>query len=219
MGWTRWAVVVLGLAGAPALAETPAGAGAAGADAAGTGAAGADAAAPLKAVHVELVVEKPLRLERFGATRTEPGELGLTGAVTVALRNEGAATVVLRDLESHGLVFRRVDDGSLHVLVHPCACVKEAEHPRGSVLEVAPGETRRVDLAEFGCGGGMWDPPPPGAYDLEYRALPGPAPRAEGDPRALTAACRAAFTDARTWEGAARSAPVRVTLRAPKKRR
>lgn len=166
-------------------------------------------------IRVELKVERPLRLQWFGG---KDGEAGLVGKVAVTLRNEGPTPVVLRDLEQHGLVFRSVKDGRLHVLVHSCACVKEAGDPGGSLLSLAPGEVHRVVLEDFGCGGGMWDPPPPGSYDVDYRVLPGPTPAAQGTPGDLTAACRAAFTAEDTWEGAPHSPPIRVTLRAPRRK-
>lgn len=174
------------------------------------------APAPLP-IRVTLTVEEPLRLARLGASRGDPGVVGLTGAVAVVLRNDGPAPVVLRDLEAHGLLFRAVADGRLHVLVHSCACVREATEPGAVILRLAPGESRRVVLSDFGCSGGMWAPPPPGLYDLEYRVLPGPAPAASGDPRTLTNACRAAFTAEATWEGAPRSASLRIELKPPRR--
>ncbi len=176
------------------------------------------AAGSLAGLEVTLRVERPLRLVRWAFPGGETGPVALDGAVEVTLANRGGQPLALRDLWEHGLVFVAADLDTLAVLVHPCKCVKDALEPRAAVLTLVPGETRRLSFADFGCGGGPWQPPPPGRYRLEYRVLPAPAETpvaADSSPAALVPRCRAELTSPATWANAARSPAVEVVLGEP----
>jgi len=162
-------------------------------------------------VQVELEVEKKLK-------RTPRG---LRGSVRMTFRNRGDQSVELVYPEIHGLVFRDSTSGELHVLVHPCQCVRDVRHPeRAERITLEPGSEVERTLDEFGCSGSAWHPPPRGSYELTYRihaaAETGTGTGSDGagaSPQDLTRDCRTRYADETYWEGAHRSAPVAVRLR------
>jgi len=172
----------------------------------------------LAGLAVSLRVVRPLRLVRWVVDDADAGSVGLDGAVRVTLVNRSERRLLLRHLEEHGLVFVDPETGALAVLVHPCKCVKDALEPPGAVLALGAGQTREVELADFGCSGGPWPSPPPGRYRVEYRVLPAPTdvpPPDSSSPAVLVPRCRAELTSPLFWAGAVTSAAVDVTLAEP----
>jgi hypothetical protein len=179
------------------------------------------------AVRVELTLVQPLRLVRY-QLRGQPLERGpaLAGALAVTLHNPSAFPVTVWVPGVGGLRFEAAD-GTAHVLVHPCDCpalLGEAPPPGGEGpgrLLLAPGERRRLDFADWGCSGGSWAPPPPGAYRVVYRLLPeAPVAAPGGSPDAarwasLNARCRARLLDPGLWAGGAVSPPLELRLEPP----
>ncbi len=146
---------------------------------------------------------------------------GLRGTVWVTLTNAGEVAVVLEDPEVHGLVFEHVETGALHVLVHPCQCVRDVRSPEGiRTIELEPGGSHEIVLEEFGCAGSMWAPPPRGTYRVTYRLHRADGERAfgnlgapEGSPPEQSDWCRTMLQDPARWEGAWSSDPVEIRLK------
>ncbi len=169
-------------------------------------------------VEVGLVVTEPLRLVRWAVDGAPDGPVALEGKVAVTVTNTGESPVTLLNLAEHGLVFLPAGAGAPFVVVHPCTCVKDAHEPAGTRLRLEPGGVHWLELDDFGCGGGPWQPPPPGDYTLEYRVLPAPEetpPPSEEPPSVLVPRCRRQLASPDFWHGAVASAPVAVTLGNP----
>lgn len=182
-------------------------------------------------VRVELRESDPLRLvEYVYGPGAQERELGLEGVLEVALKNAGTRPAAVRDLHVHGLLFVSAKTGEKFLLIHPCDCAfvtGDAEPPPGQIEKrthrLAPGESRSFTLEEFGCGGGMWEPPPPGEYLVTYRVLlasdGGGAPQHPGresrPPSVFLKDCREMLLSESFWVGGFASPPLKVTLRKP----
>jgi hypothetical protein len=173
----------------------------------------------LAALEVGLRAARPLSLVRWQAG----GKGGLDGALIVTLANRGREPLRLRRLEVHGLLFRERSGQRSHVIVHSCLCGLEPGSPEAAPVELGPGQSRTIQLDEFGCGGGMWPAPPPGAWFVSYRALAAPLPPGSTlPPVALPERlrrCREDLASPAFWGGAAASGEIPVTLGQPKRRR
>ena len=181
-------------------------------------------------VRVELRASDPLRLvEYVYGPGAQERELGLEGVLEVTLKNAGTRPAAVRDLHVHGLLFVSATTGEKYLLIHPCDCAfvtGEAEPPPGQALKqahrLAPGASERFTLEGFGCGGGMWEPPPPGEYLVVYRVLPadGGAPPAKVDgerrpPPVFLKQCRESLLSDAYWAGGFESEPLRIVLKKP----
>lgn len=173
------------------------------------------------AVEVELKVDKRLRLVSWRPDKSLPPEAIMKGAVEVRVKNVGATPLKLQRLEVHGLIFEAVESGALHVIVHPCQCVRDASSDAPPALSLEPGQVDTQRFEDWGCSG-MWDPPPPGRYRLSYRVLEAPRePPERAEPEKVhikeaLEACRVRFTTPDTWRQAATSTPIELTLKAPR---
>ncbi len=177
------------------------------------GGQGDAAAVPTTAdVDIELVATERLRRGK---------KSGLRGALGVTLTNRGTQPVRLEELEVHALVYRDVDSDEQFVVVHPCQCLGQLEGGLPvRVVDLSPGESHTVELDDFGCGGSSWRPPPPGTYELTYRAHLADSPGALGSREPMSVSgpdaavhCRELFASESFWEGALRSNAVDVVLR------
>lgn len=186
-------------------------------------------------VHVSLKEIAPLKLvEYVYGPGPQEREIGLDGVLEVTLKNAGAEAVTVRDLHVHGLLFVSAKTGEKFLLIHPCDCAfvtgDEAPPPgqfKKQTHHLEPGSSERFTLEDFGCGGGMWDPPPPGEYLLSYRVLPADAgggatqkPVGENRPPAVfVKECREKLLSGSFWAGAFASDPVKVLLKRPVRKR
>jgi hypothetical protein len=120
------------------------------------------------ALEVGLSVRSPLYLERRpGRTAIE-----LHGELTVTMKNGSKDEVTTVDLDSIGLVFKNLDTGREHVVVHSCACFAFLDQPMSRVLVLPPGKSTTSDLGGgWTHEGGPFPPPPPGRYAVRYRAV------------------------------------------------
>jgi len=193
---------------------------------------GAAAMAQTATVQVTLRERTPLRLVEYdygGGSR----EVGLDGVLEVELKNTGGEPISVRDLDVHSLLFMSEKTGERFILLHSCDCffVTGDEAPPQGFLKrrthvLGPGASERLTLEEFGCGGGMWTPPPPGAYLVYYRVLPAQqaeAPPAQSASRrpvsAVIQACKELLLSDAYWEEASTSQPLRVALKKPVRKR
>lgn len=186
---------------------------------------GAVAAPPLQ---IQLTVKKPLRLVRYVTDRRRPqqGPVGLEGSLEVTLRNSDPSRaasnlLILRKQEVHGFLFRPKGGGPSFIPLHSCQCVHDATAGAWQVLGVGLGKDKVLTFDDWGCSGGPWPAPAPGAYLVSYRAQvlpeplgPPPAPSHE-EPPALIAQCKERLASEAFWQGAARSNEVEVTLADP----
>lgn len=164
---------------------------------------------------MQLVEKRKLRLVKVpGGKRA-----ALDGVLEATVTNTGAAPVRLRDLEVHGVLFENRKGGQAHVVVHSCKCMKDVAEPDKAVATLAPGAQTRVLVDEWGCGGGAWEAPPPGSFEVTYRVVAAPAALPPPDPNAspmtVTRQCRESFVSPSYWSGAVSSPPLAVTLKAP----
>src|SRR5438034_729561 len=122
-------------------------------------------------ITIRLVEKKKLRLVRYTTGARDPGTVGLEGALEVTLANhDPAKTERLPKHDVHGLVFRPSGGGEPFVVLHSCQCVHDATSQKYEGFTLLPGMKHTFSLVEWGCGGGTWTPPPPGAYDVQYRS-------------------------------------------------
>ena len=170
-------------------------------------------------VQVRLHQARKLRLVKIPG-----GKVALDGVLEATIENTGASAIKLRDLELHGLRFSG-KGGVSHVIVHSCKCVQDVAEPQKGVYELRPGASRKVVVDDWGCGGGMFEAPPVGSYEVVYRVLAAPekspAPRPEASPLTVTRECKQELAGEAMWVGAAVSPPIVVTLKkaVPLKRR
>jgi len=179
-------------------------------------------------VQVSLQEKTPLRLVEYdygGGAR----EIGLDGVLEVTIHNAGTEPVIVRDLHVHSLLFVNAKTGERFLLLHSCECffVTGDERPPKSLLEqqthrLGPGVSQHFTLEEFGCGGGMWKPPPPGEYLVYYRVLPvssekgAPSQGESTHPAsAVIEECKKRLLSDKFWEGASTSPPLSVLLKEP----
>ena len=179
-------------------------------------------------VQVLLVEKAPLRLVEYdygGGAR----EVGLDGVLEVTIHNAGTGPVTVRDLDVHSLLFVNAKTGERFLLLHSCDCffVTGDAKPPQSFLErqthrLGPGVSQHFTIEEFGCGGGMWKPPPPGEYLVYYRVLPVSSEKVappQGEPprpaSAVIEECKKRLLSDEFWEGASTSPSLRVPLRKP----
>jgi hypothetical protein len=186
-------------------------------------------------VQVTLSEKAPLRLvEYVYGPGAQERELGLEGILEVTLKNGGALPVTVRDLHVHGLLFVNAKTGEKSLLIHPCDCAfvtGDAIPPAGQVEKqthrLAPGASERFALEDFGCGGGMWNPPAPGEYLLYYRVLPASEAQAaperargpERPPSVFMKECREKLLSDSFWAGGFTSEALKVTLGKPVRKR
>jgi len=131
----------------------------------------------------------------------------LVGGVRVELKNLTASEVRVYSEDHNSLVFESVRDGSLHVVVHECACVQNAR-PEGSWLELGAKETRVKSFDDWTHDGGAFPTIPPGEYRLSFRFFLRPRPHLAGG----RDACRKELQSAAYWRGALGSNAVPVNV-------
>ena len=187
------------------------------------------------AVHVSLKEKAPLKLvEYVYGPGTDERELGLEGVLEVTLKNAGAEAVTVRNLHVHGLLFVSAKTGEKSLLIHPCDCAfvtGDEAPPPGQVEKqthrLASGSSQSFTLEDFGCGGGMWDPPPPGEYLLHYRVLlaregeatPQKSAAEHRPPSVFMKECRETLLSESFWAGGFTSEPLKVVLKKPVRKR
>ena len=163
-------------------------------------------------VTVKLVEKKKLRLVRMPPSK----KVGLDGVIEATVTNTGSATVRLRNLEVHGVLFTNRKGGATHVVVHSCKCVQDVAEPAKSVTVLAPGASASVFVDDWGCGGGLWDAPEPGSWEMTYRVVGAPdalpAAQPEASPPEVTRQCRESYRSEAFWKGAVSSVPLALTL-------
>jgi hypothetical protein len=169
----------------------------------------ASEAGPPPPLSIRIEIRRPLRL----------GRSGLAGVVRATLTNTTATALRVFHEDSNGLVFRSVEDGSLHVAYHSCACLQNSPPSRGESRTVPPRGSVVLTFADWGCSGSMFAPPPEGTYEVTYRAFLAPHPHAASpspggrDIRTSIARCRAELESETYWKGAVASPARRVVVR------
>jgi hypothetical protein len=149
------------------------------------------------------------------------GRGGIVGKAAVLIHNGTEQPVALEDPEVHGLVFENIETGELHVLLHPCQCVRDVRNPEEVArIGLEPGQRHEIVLEEFGCAGSMWKAPPRGRYWVTYRLHTADAAHSfaqlqapDGSPNEQSDWCRMVLQDPMHWEGALISDPVEIRLR------
>ena len=180
----------------------------------------------LGGLRVELRERKKLRVVNWVYKKKFSAGVGLDGAFEVKLINTTKANVAVLNLENHGLVFVDTKTQSEHLVVHACKCAEPADAPSARPLKVAAGKTRKLEIADWGCGGGMWKAPPTGRYEVRYRVLGAPRvwpPARKNQPRQSFVerreACEKRLRDAKHWRKAAVSNGLQIVLRKPVRKR
>lgn len=173
-------------------------------------------------VSATLSQRRRLHLVELVSADEEHGELGLRGSLRVELRNDSAEPVDLLNWDVMGLRFRDTSSGVEHFVVHPCACWFVAGFepaPFESRVHVGAGERATIEISDWGCGGGLWDPPPQGTYELTFRLSKGP-PEPLAGPRELRRVLRSCEPRIRGeifGEDSIVTPPVTITLKRPKR--
>ncbi len=180
----------------------------------------------LSGVRVELRERKKLRVVNWVYKKKFSAGVGLDGTLEVQIVNTTKADVAVQNLENHGLVFVDTKSKVEHLVVHACKCAEPADAPSAKPLTIAAGKTRKIELDDWGCGGGMWKAPPAGQYLLSYRllgALRVWPPARNKDPKEgfieRREACEKRLRDAKHWRTAAVSNGLQIELRKPVRKR
>jgi hypothetical protein len=134
--------------------------------------------------------------------------------VAVVLTNRSAKPVRVYWEDSNSVVFEAVTDRSLRVVYHGCACMMNRDAGgKAFHATIAPGGNKALRFDDWGCSG-TWPPPPPGAYDVTFRAfLEEPRPGVAKGERLTPASCQSLIQSAAFWKGAVSSPPLRAEVK------
>jgi hypothetical protein len=125
------------------------------------------------AVDVELTAKKPLRVTRDGE---------LKGALVVKVTNRGTEPVTLQHRDVHGFRFTPASgEAAPWRIFHSCECGFDQglqPPPASRTFTLAPGEAKTLTFDDFACGGGPFEAPAAGRYQVTYSlGEAGPPPK------------------------------------------